>query len=170
MIRRATPADIETIARVHVQAWEETYRGMVPDAAFEDHSLDVRLTQWRAIVGNVAILVRVAEISEGICGFASGGKARPGLPAEAEIYSLYVLDAVKRRGIGSALMLHLRDALAAASFRTLGLWTLANNTRARRFYEAMGGRAGETRIDRRSNLAYEDISYIWDDISRMGRA
>ena len=41
--------------------------------------------------------------------------------------------------------------------------------RARRFYEALGGRAGERRIDRRNNLDYEDISYLWDDVSRVPR-
>ena len=84
--------------------------------------------------------------------------------------SLYLLDAVKRRGVGRALFRQFMKMLAGRGFRSCGLWTLSGNVPARRFYEAMGGRAGETRIDRRNNLAYEDISYIWDDISRMGQA
>ena len=57
--------------------------------------------------------------------------------------------------------------LTGRGSKSCGLWTLASNTPARRFYEAMGGRAGETRVDWRNNIAYEDISYIWDDISHV---
>ena len=71
---------------------------------------------------------------------------------------------------GRALLRQFMALLAGRGFKSCGLWTLVDNVTARRFYEAMGGRAGGTRIDRRNNLAYEDISYIWDDISRMGRA
>ena len=35
MIRRATPADVDGIARVHVQAWRESYPGLMPQAAIE---------------------------------------------------------------------------------------------------------------------------------------
>ena len=31
------------------------------------------------------------------------------------------------------------------------------------------GEGGERRIDRRNNLDYEDISYLWDDVSRVPR-
>ena len=43
MIRRATPADIEAIARVHVQAWHEAYQALVPPEAFDHHSLETRI-------------------------------------------------------------------------------------------------------------------------------
>ena len=35
MIRRATPADVDGIARVHVQAWRESYSELMPQAAIE---------------------------------------------------------------------------------------------------------------------------------------
>ena len=53
--------------------------------------------------------------------------------------------------------------LAARGFASLGLWVLSDNVPARRFYETMGGRAGETRIDRRGELVLDDIAYLWDD-------
>jgi hypothetical protein len=61
IIRRADSADADQIARAHIQAWEETYRGLIPDAAFALHSLDTRIAQWRATLGNPAVLVHVAE-------------------------------------------------------------------------------------------------------------
>jgi ribosomal protein S18 acetylase RimI-like enzyme len=167
IVRPANNSDAERIACVHLQAWEESYRGLIPDAAFALHSADTRVAQWRATLGNPAVLVHVAERDGVICGFGSGGRSR-GLSTASEIYTFYLLDAVKRQGIGRMLFLQLRDALAARGFESLGLWVLTNNMPARRFYQAMGGRAGETRIDRRGDLAFEDIAYIWDDIARPG--
>jgi hypothetical protein len=34
--------------------------------------------------------------------------------------------------------------------------------------EAMGGRAGATRIDRKGEIMFEDVAYLWDDITRLG--
>lgn len=167
IIRPAVPADVDAIARVHVQAWEESYRGLVPDAAFDDYSVEKRATQWRGTLGNSDVLVGVAERDGTICGFGSAGRPRTGLSTVGEIYSFYLIDAVKRRGVGRMLFTHLRDGLAVRGFASLGLWVLSNNVPARRFYETMGGRVGESRIDRRGELVFEDVAYIWDDIAHL---
>ncbi len=167
IVRPADSAHAEAIARVQVRAWEESYRGLIPDAAFAPHAVDVRIGQWRGTLGDPLVLVNVAERDGSICGFGSAGKARAGLPAASEIYSLYLLKAVKRQGVERMLFTHLREALTARGFASLGLWVLANNLPARRFYEAMAGRAGETRISREGGLALEDIAYLWDDIASL---
>src|SRR4029453_84442 len=100
-------------------------------------------------------------------GFISGGPIKwTGLPTDSEVASLYLLNAFKRRGVGRALLAQFMTGLAERGFTSCGLWTLSSNVAARRFYEAMGGRTGEIRIDRRSNFAYEEISYLWDDWGR----
>ena len=168
MIRRATPADAERIARVHVQAWEETYRGMVPDAAFEHYSVEKRIVLWQSALANPDVLVNMIEHNGTVCGFGSGGRARAALQTDCEIYSFYLLDAVKRRGFGRALFDHMRSELGALGHRSLGLLVLVNNIPARRFYEAMGGRAGGTHIDVRGELAFKDVTYSWDDLAGVG--
>lgn len=161
-IRRARPADADGIARVHVQAWGESYRGMVPDAAFDDYSIEKRMTQWRATLADPQRLAFVLESDGEIVGFASGGPVKwTGLSTDGEVSSLYLLDEAKRRGNGRALFAALKDR----GFKSAGLWTLSNNTPARGFYEAVGGRAAQTRQDRRGELVFEDIAYIWDDLS-----
>ncbi len=170
LIRAATPADVEGIARVHVQAWRESYAGLVPPEAFEQHSLEIRLAQWRATLSDPDRSTLVYESDRAIAGFISGGPVKwTGLSTSSEVASLYLLDAVKRRGVGRALLTQFMSVLASRSFSSCGLWTLSNNVAARRFYEAMGGRSGEIRIDRRNNLDYEDISYLWDDVSHVPR-
>jgi ribosomal protein S18 acetylase RimI-like enzyme len=167
MIRRATPADVESIARVHIRAWHESYRGLIEDAAFDLYTVEKRVAQWRGTLGNSDVIVLVAERDGAVYGFGSAGKPRTELPTAAEIYAFYLLDAVKRQGVGRMLFGRLSAELAARDFASLGLWVLANNAPARRFYEAMGGRLGETRIDRRGDFAFEDIAYTWDDLAQL---
>lgn len=64
------------------------------------------------------------------------------LEADAEIYAIYLLDAVKRQGIGRRLLRGVFDHLAAQGFASACLWVLTENTAARRFYEALGGVPG----------------------------
>jgi ribosomal protein S18 acetylase RimI-like enzyme len=170
LIRAATLADVDGIARLHVQAWHESYSELVPPEAFEHHSLETRIAQWRATLSDPDRSTLVHESDGAVVGFISGGPVKwTGLSTSSEVASLYLLDTVKRRGIGRALFLQFMSVLASRGFTSCGLWTLSNNVSARSFYEAMGGRAGEPRIDRRNDLDYEDISYLWDGVSRVPR-
>ena len=170
LIRPASLADVEGIARVHVQAWPESYEGLVPPEAFEHHSLQTRIAQWHATLADPDRSTLLYESDGAVGGFISGGSIKwTGLSTSSEVASLYLIDAFKRRGVGRALMSEFMSVLADRGFTSCGLWTLSNNATARRFYEALGGRAGATRIDRRSNVDYEDISYLWDDVSRVPR-
>jgi hypothetical protein len=42
------------------------------------------------------------------------------------------------------------------------VWVLENNHHARRFYEAMGGRAGSTLQSRVGGFPVVELSYVWD--------
>jgi len=169
-IRPATRADAEGIARTHVQAWHESYPGLVPPEAFEHHSIELRITQWNATLSDPERSTLVYETDGSVAGFISGGPVKwTGLSTSSEVASLYLLDAFKRRGIGRALFATFMSLLAGRGFSSCGLWTLNSNVPARRFYEAMGGRTGEGRIDRRNNLDYDDISYLWDDVGGVPR-
>jgi ribosomal protein S18 acetylase RimI-like enzyme len=171
LVRPATLADEEAIARVHVQAWCESYTGLVPPEAFEHHPLELRLKQWRATLSDPDRSTLLCERDGTVAGFISGGPIKwTGLSTDGEVASLYLLDAFKRGGLGRALFVRFMNVLAGRGLISCGLWTLSNNAAARRFYEAMGGRSGERRIDRRNNLDYEDIAYLWDDVSRVPRA
>lgn len=163
MIRRATLADADGIAQVHVRAWHESYRGIIPDESVNNFSVEQRATHWRSVLAQSFALVHVAEHEGAMSAFVSAGKARPGLAVEGEIYALYVLDAVKRRGIGRELFSRARDDLTARGFSSFGLWVLANNPPARKFYETMGGRADETLRERKGKLALEELPYLWND-------
>ena len=105
-IRPATPADAQSIARVHVQAWCESYRGIVPDEAIEALSVEHNAGMWAAILDQQdASLVHVVEVGKDIVGFGTAGSARSeALGTTGEIAAIYLLDDVKRPGIGRMLL------------------------------------------------------------------
>ena len=93
--------------------------------------------------------------------------SQAGFSQFANLTAIYLLHAFKRRGIGRALLTGLWGALAASGHRSAGLWVLVNNHGTRRFYEAVGGRAGATRLVTNDPVEMQEIAYIWDDLSRL---
>jgi len=105
IIRPATLSDADGIACVHVQAWRESYRELIPQAALDALAVEKRAAQWRHTLGNPDRTTFVAEHDDAVCGFVSGGGILwSGLPTGSEVSALYLLDAAKRRGVGRALL------------------------------------------------------------------
>ena len=176
-IRAAVPADAQAIARVHVEAWRESYRGLVPERVIEALSVNRNAGMWAAILaGGASSIVHtverlgIAADEAELVGFGSATDARsPKLGASGEITAIYLLESVKRRGIGRRLLTGLLGALAERGHRSAGLWVLVDNLGTRRFYEALGGRPGAPRLVTDGPAAMHEIAYIWDDLSGFGR-
>jgi GNAT superfamily N-acetyltransferase len=70
---------------------------------------------------------------------ASGMLTANGLAGRVgELYALYVTPAWWSTGTGRVLMGHALTSLQAEGYRRVVLWVLADNARARRFYERAG--------------------------------
>jgi ribosomal protein S18 acetylase RimI-like enzyme len=176
-IRAAIPADAQAIARVHVEAWRESYRALVPEHVIEALSVDRNARMWAAVLaGRASSIVHVVERlgiaadEAELVGFGSATDARStDLGVSGEITAIYLLESVKRRGIGRMLLTGLLGALAQRSHRSAGLWVLADNHGTRRFYEALGGHPGAPRLVTDGPADMHEIAYIWDDLSGFAR-
>ena len=139
LIRPATPADAEAIARVHVAAWREAYVGIVPDDFLASLSVEKRLAMWRGIVAGPRPLTFVAEAQGQVVGFVDGGPSRsPELPFDGELNAIYLLAAHQGQRIGRDLFAAVVDALRQAGYRSLLLWVLRDNPTVG-FYRHLGG-------------------------------
>ena len=135
MIRKARVDDAETIARIHVQAWREAYRGIVPPEYLAALSEEKRAVFWRdqLTVGRSITLVALEEGE--VVGWASGGPSEVSASSlGSEVYAIYLAPAFWRRGVGRALMKEIEGMLRGS----VVLWVLRENQSARRFYEALG--------------------------------
>lgn len=169
-IRAAVMEDCGTIGRLHVEAWRETYPGLMPGWVIERLTPADRAAQWRQGLerGTKGPIVCVAEAEDGsLAGFVAAGPSRDAaFPWQAEIYALYVLQRHQRGRLGVSLLRRLGAALAARGRRQVGLWVLTANAPARAFYERIGGRCVHQRVDESEGWACDETAYFWDDFPR----
>src|SRR5882672_9018885 len=91
-IRPAMLADVDAIAAIHVDAWRETYRGLLPDSLLEQLSIPARAEQWRRALDRDAAITSLfvaAPATGDPIGFVAGGPRRGAATAtKAEVYAL----------------------------------------------------------------------------------
>lgn len=137
--RPAVLEDAEAIARVHVESWKSTYKGIVADDYLASLKLEDRAEMWRKSLeqGNAAVFV--AEDEAGLCGFVAGGGLREAIEGyDAELYAIYLLQDRQRRGLGRSLVRRLVESLAKEGRTSMIVWVLEQNP-AVLFYRRLGG-------------------------------
>jgi ribosomal protein S18 acetylase RimI-like enzyme len=172
-IRRARRDDAAAIGRVHVETWQSTYVGLLPDTLLASMS-DVRQSAWwsHALADPAqAKGIFVADDEEmGVIGFGSCGPVRD--PPEyldgterrvGEVYTLYVEPDFQNRGLGRRLLDAMFRQLRAEGCDTAVLWMLADNP-TRFFYEGMGGALCGHRVDTMAGRDVEEVAYAWRDL------
>ncbi|MDH6460513.1 GNAT superfamily N-acetyltransferase [Micromonospora sp. A200] len=146
-IRREEPEDAEAIARVHIHGWQAGYAGIMPDEVLRRLN-PVAWAQRRRDLGTAdpehPFTTLLAEVDGVSAGFVTFGPYRNDQdrgdldPAYGEVLATYVEPAHWGDGTARALLAAARDGLAGRGWREYRLWVLAENTRARRFYERAG--------------------------------
>jgi ribosomal protein S18 acetylase RimI-like enzyme len=177
-LRRAEPGDAAAIAEVHVTSWRESYKGLVSDAELASLSVERRAAVWRDMLAHpdqhedLSAYVAVDK-NERVVGFAACGRQRseelrtrfPG-----EFQAIYLLDTVKRGGVGRHLMRTMADDLASRGCAGAALWVLRDNFGARSFYERLGGDVICEKIDPRPTGPVVEVAYGWTTLHGLGRA
>lgn len=145
-IRVATTMDAAAIQRVRVDSWRAGYAGVVPDAVLAAMSTEVpeHLTR-RLSEPPPSCALYVDEADGTIRGFVNCGPYRHNQDATrrdpgqgGEIYAIYVAPSHWGGGTGRALMTQALTHLDHEHLNPVRLWVLADNPRARRFYEHSG--------------------------------
>ena len=167
-IRIATADDAPGMARIHVDTWRTAYRDILPADFLDALSYEARTQRWRdnlAQAGPQQFTLVAQDDSGEVVGFAGGGPERDGTPGyDGEIYAVYVLAQQQRRGIGRQLMGVSARHLMDQGFGAAMLWALEANSRARAFYEALGG----LYIGRKTKVIADtpqiEVAYGWPDL------
>ncbi|MEV4629206.1 GNAT family N-acetyltransferase [Micromonospora sp. NPDC049523] len=146
-IRPEEPADAEAVASVHVRTWQAGYAGIMPDEVLA--RLNVQAwAQRRRDIGTAdpehPFTTLLAERDDTVIGFTTFGPYRNNQDRDdldhtyGEILTMYVDPAHWGTGVGRELMIAGLTGLTERGWRDIRLWVLAENERARRFYERAG--------------------------------
>lgn len=164
IVRTATPSDARSMARVYVETWQVTYRGILPNAYLNAMTIEDSELSLGKEMAHPGIVSLVAESqTDGIMGFVTGGIRRQrDCIYEGEIFTLYVLSGFQRRGIGFRLVTGLVERLNRLEVYSVMVQVLKENP-CRRFYEKINGvLLGSNRI-RFKDLVLVASNYGWID-------
>jgi L-amino acid N-acyltransferase YncA len=169
VVRRAVSADARALADLHVRSWQWAYRGQLPDSFLDALSttVDRREARRREVLAIPGSDQRtwVAEVSGKVVGFADTGPTHDdgALPETAELFAIYLDEAVVGSGVGRALMQQATDDLRQRGYHQAVLWVLEGNARARRFYDSAGWSAdGASKADTIQSLVLRELRYTID--------
>ncbi|GAB3059093.1 GNAT family N-acetyltransferase [Salinicoccus sesuvii] len=167
-IREATMADASGIAKVHVDSWRTTYKGIVPDEYLSNLSYEQRKDLWQKNIGRKNNYVLVAENSEEqIVGFADAWKRENNFEQNSiDLTSIYLLDSYQGKGVGKKLLGMLFQYFNQENYNKVFVEVLEeNNTRF--FYEYYGACLVETiQIEVGGKTLNESI-YVWKDVKEV---
>ncbi len=165
-IRTANANDVTAIAKIHVESWRTTYKGIVPDDFLASLSYTQREPFWHQVLTtpDSQTVVYVATDEHGqVVGFASGGPERSeDTIYTGELYAIYLLAPSQGQGIGRQLTSTLVTRLIQKGMRALLVWVLAENP-ARKFYEHLGGKPVYEKTVSIGGLPLTEIAYGWED-------
>ena len=169
--RLARSSDADAIAALHADSWRRSYRGMLPDAYLDGPIEADRAAVWQArfeTEDDAAVALTIVAEREGeLAGFAHTMEVE-----DADwgvlLDNLHVRHDLKRLGVGRRLM-----AETAAWFDGRGdagglhLWVLEDNTQARRFYDALGGRVTGRGVSHEGGASVASLRYFWPELGRL---
>lgn len=176
-IRLARPEDAQQLAEVHIRAWHETYRGIMPDKSLDELSVARGAEGWAKRLATLPDrqLVWVACDDLGaVVGFVTVGPTRlPALTTDGEVLAINLVNEAKRKGHGVRLMHLAAEHLIACDFRSAGLWVLEHNVGARAFYARLGGVTASRREQDFGGAILIELGIVWSaasDLEQRARA
>lgn len=167
LLRPAAVPDAAAIAEVHVQSWQDTYAGLMPEsflARMTGEEMRLRReANWRQTIQQSADVVWVAEQGGQIVAFASAGAPRDHPGYDAELFTLYALRRVQGQGLGGALLRATVRALTDRGARNLALWVLDVNP-TRQWYRRQGAREAGTKVEPVAGGELREVRMVWDEL------
>lgn len=173
IIRLANINDAEGITKVHVQTWQESYKGIICQDFLDAISFEDRLKLRKVLLKSISpeTLCFMATFRDEVIGFCDVGPSKnsPRL-IKGEIYALYLLEGFKRLGIGSELFKISKQFFTRGKLIPYIAWTLENNYTARKFYENHGGRKLLTKRKKIGDRQHQLVGYIFDNFIHIRKA
>jgi len=176
-IRRAGPADIPALARLHIAAWRESYAGWMPDEVLANLDPEDWEARWRAQMAAAeqdsayAIFLALDETGApagfGACRRQTSQKLLP-QGYDGEIVSLYLLRRTQGQGVGRRLVGEMARRLIAHGCAACGFWVFRDSRNARGFYERLGAEpTGVEGVWEIFGMVLPDMAYGWKDLRQL---
>jgi len=142
-LRPAVLQDAAGIAKVRVDSWRATYRGMIPDSYLDGMRVEDSTALWQRILSapeGANRNVFVAESQNEIIGFAAAMMLNEEkFGCNAELTGIYLQPHAQRLGVGRSMVGAVAKACLTRGAHGMLVWVISANQIGRKFYEKLDG-------------------------------
>ncbi len=160
IIRKKERKDCDGIARVVTTAWNETYKGIVPDEFLDNlkENEEERIKNSYSKFDENNNHQYVLEIDNQIVGYVNVGSTDEEIPNCGEIHTVYIINGYKGHGYGKKLVEAGIKELKDMGYDKMVIGCLQGN-KSNDFYKHLGGKLIKTRIFEKLQLP-ENVYYF----------
>ncbi len=162
-IRPIDPSKRPLVRDIQIASWRHAYTDVLPASFLDGDIEDVLGVHWTRDLGDNWIVTGAWE-GDDLLGFAALDLTHDGGPY---IDNLHVSPKAYRRGAGRAMMADMARRLVERGESSIWLTVVCTNKRAVSFYEAIGAKRGEIRIETMFGIQTEAFAMRWDDLQAL---
>lgn len=165
IIRNAIVDDIEEVARLHVNSWYETYKGIISQNYLENmkNNINKRIERMKNEF-NLRTMI-IAELNGEIVGFSEfvfSNKFSIDLDIDCELCGLYIKNGYKNLGLGTKIFDYVINLFKEQNKKKMGLWCVKENIQAISFYQKKGGILTKEKTFTIENQEYSEVAFIYN--------
>ena len=161
IIRPVEKADLYTFAKIKVETWNNSYKGIVDNIYLEKMDYKKTADKWLKNFNNENFIVAVSNGQ--IVGFCRYGNRIDELDRfkdyDSEIYAIYITTDSQRQGIGKEMIKYASNELKKQNKNKVLIWCLKDNFCARKFYEKINGIILGYKKSNIGEKYYDEIAY-----------
>ncbi len=165
ILRKANIYDINDIANVHCEVWNEFYGKYVSKEFIAKLSFEHRKKFWIRYINNGHIVFVIEEKQGAIVGFAvpQFNRRNPS-SSTGEILAHYMSKKFQNKKFGTALLVACAKLFVKNNINSMHLWIHRDNP-STAVYRKLGAEEDGAKLARLDSKDIVKLKYKWDDIS-----
>ncbi len=154
--------DQEGMAKIKVDSWQHTYKGIIDENYLNALNYESQTERYIESFDEYKNTVLVAEDNKTkeIIGYACFNPYENEF-ADAELISLYLSPKHTRKGIGTALFREVVKELKKYNKKNMIIWCLRDNKNAINFYKKLGANKTFDKMAKIGNKVYREDGFIY---------
>ena len=171
-IKELTLEDIPDYVKVNTLAWQESYKGLIADSILDEvlnnveDSIQKQINKFDNDKKN-NIKKFVFKVNNEAVGMTGIGKSTYEKYEDiGELYSLYLLNKVKKKEYGKMLFYHDVNELIGLGINSMVIGCLVNNP-ANNFYKHMGGKLIEVVTKKIKGYNMKENIYYYENLKEL---
>ncbi len=162
IIRKNELKDQEQMAHIKVDGWRTAYDKIVASKYLNELNYEAQTERYIRSFEDYKDLVLVAVEGNEVLGYSCFDIKKFYEKYDSELVSLYIKPDHKGKGIGSALFKETVKELLSRDRKNMIVWCFAENEKAIRFYEKLGGKNVETKQAKIGDSYYKEYGFYFD--------